>query len=733
MLTITDLSLTNISRFEEFTCRFSPGLNIVVGPNGSGKTSLLDAIYYGLYSTPRNRLLFLNVCANRGELTLNFRYRNESYTINKVYSREGAVTRATLKDSTGQNVAYGVNQIKDWISDAIGSEDSAKWYLRQGEVDKFISYTFAGEITSLCKLLGLGRISTLPAEFSSALLEVFPFDSERFITVSSLYTTAKTMEEKLVQERDGIFNQFAARSVDDLVKRSLELERQISILSESLKMVAAYEALKRDKEKLASLEARISEILDCQRRLSETLRNLYGKASSLLGGLPDLSPSRVEEVLDGRLPVREVFLDVFRVLEEAKSAKKLLDDIRHQETILQDIKADYLSKFRLRPSPSFSPYDKLTRQKHEISFRLDIITKILSEVSTLDSCPVCLRPLGNLETSHLREESLRLSSNLAQIESRLSELSSQIRTRQTLRTQLRVLYSRAKEIRSFLGIWDSQSRDEVWRKVGLIDRFSELAEDVLKFESEIRSYHSHIRPELDKLLSEKEKLHASISLQESKLGNMEWPSSEQIQGALLEATQKRTLLTEKISRLREIERQLDLYRQQQIELSREFESLSRLQDFHPWARQFVSDTFLSQIETILKRYVNEYLLPEINSLCKRLDLPFYILSEVEDGVLQFYAQTSYGRIPVVRLSYGQRVMLSVITVFVLYIHNNVSGILLADEPTAGLDRKNVSMLLGFFNVLHELCLSKHIQCIMTTHEYSLYSDSGFNIIDLSDI
>ena len=41
---INDITLKNFRSYKESTFKFGPGVNIIVGPNASGKTNLLEAI-----------------------------------------------------------------------------------------------------------------------------------------------------------------------------------------------------------------------------------------------------------------------------------------------------------------------------------------------------------------------------------------------------------------------------------------------------------------------------------------------------------------------------------------------------------------------------------------------------------------------------------------------------------------------------------------------------------------
>ena len=51
-MTITSIRLQNYRSYQDSSFEFEPGVNIIVGPNASGKTNLLDAIYYSCTGKP---------------------------------------------------------------------------------------------------------------------------------------------------------------------------------------------------------------------------------------------------------------------------------------------------------------------------------------------------------------------------------------------------------------------------------------------------------------------------------------------------------------------------------------------------------------------------------------------------------------------------------------------------------------------------------------------------------
>ncbi|MCK5520730.1 MAG: AAA family ATPase, partial [Candidatus Marinimicrobia bacterium] len=49
-MSLISLKAVNFRNFDEIFLESSPGLNILLGPNGSGKTSILEAISYLCFS-----------------------------------------------------------------------------------------------------------------------------------------------------------------------------------------------------------------------------------------------------------------------------------------------------------------------------------------------------------------------------------------------------------------------------------------------------------------------------------------------------------------------------------------------------------------------------------------------------------------------------------------------------------------------------------------------------------
>ena len=94
------IHLLNFKNYDEFSAEFCPQINCIVGENGSGKTNLLDAIYY----------LSLTKSAfgqNDGQL---IKHEKEFFLINGDYSIDGENVEVKTSLKTGQRKLFQLNK-----------------------------------------------------------------------------------------------------------------------------------------------------------------------------------------------------------------------------------------------------------------------------------------------------------------------------------------------------------------------------------------------------------------------------------------------------------------------------------------------------------------------------------------------------------------------------------------------------------------------------------------------
>jgi DNA replication and repair protein RecF len=94
----TSLQLANFRSYPEYAVEFEPGVNIIVGPNGSGKTNLLEALYVistgsSFRAVDRDMLRhdegWYRIEARYGDQQRILTYRNVDETIEKQFTLDG--------------------------------------------------------------------------------------------------------------------------------------------------------------------------------------------------------------------------------------------------------------------------------------------------------------------------------------------------------------------------------------------------------------------------------------------------------------------------------------------------------------------------------------------------------------------------------------------------------------------------------------------------------------------
>lgn len=164
---INSIEMTNFISHEKTYINFEPGVNIITGKNGAGKTSILDAIKFALFSDSRNDEK-INELIKKGkkffDIILTFNINNNKYELYKYFglkSAKNAERNAYLKrDSV--IIAETYEGVTSEITKILGvSKEIFKnsVFVEQGEMDSLISGTPKERKTIFSDIIGITSLS----------------------------------------------------------------------------------------------------------------------------------------------------------------------------------------------------------------------------------------------------------------------------------------------------------------------------------------------------------------------------------------------------------------------------------------------------------------------------------------------------------------------------------------------------------------------------------------------
>eukprot|EP01083_Nonionella_stella_P103691 296361_1 len=218
---ITKMTLTNWVTFDHTVIDCEPGLNLIVGPNGTGKSSVVCAIGLGLAGKPK--------CLGRGEKIADF----------IKYGREQAITNIELHNPDGRNYT-----IKRVIS---RKSNRNSWSLNgkksNGEkVSKFVEEKLNIKVDNLCQFLAQDRVS----EFADLTPKALLIETEKAIEDQNLFR----MHSYLIEEGEKASTK--QNDISNLQKTLAQNENEIAGLQ---KTIEQFESRKTMQEEMGSYQA----------------------------------------------------------------------------------------------------------------------------------------------------------------------------------------------------------------------------------------------------------------------------------------------------------------------------------------------------------------------------------------------------------------------------------------------------------------------------------------------
>ncbi|MFW9809270.1 MAG: AAA family ATPase [Candidatus Thorarchaeota archaeon] len=279
---IRRIGLQNFKVYKKQEFKFEDGSTAIVGPNGSGKTSILEAIEFGFFRmvTRKEKKVaqvedFINHKGKRAVVELEF--------IAPVNRREYLVKRTIHPGETNAELfeagkkdpeVTGVTRVDEKIVDLLGMDRnafSALTYVRQGEIDRLSRLAPKGRRTDLYSMMGLGTYDKQSSKVQKEIrkmdkdLERIAESTERLKEVQS-HLPAKEEISKALQALDTIEETFTVKPtikhVRDVIQKVAQSVDAVEEQLNSPELSTRPEELKEESEVAKYLKVLLETIPD---------------------------------------------------------------------------------------------------------------------------------------------------------------------------------------------------------------------------------------------------------------------------------------------------------------------------------------------------------------------------------------------------------------------------------------------------------------------------------------
>ncbi|ASI14082.1 chromosome segregation ATPase [Candidatus Mancarchaeum acidiphilum] len=404
---IKSIDLKNWKVHSDTHLDFDKGVNILIGIMGAGKSSIVDAISFGLFGTfpalnsgrvKLDNLISNSANVNEASVKLEFDIDNNSYTVTRKIKREKGAD--ALLEKNGKFLQTQPKRVNEEIESLLKLNYDTfikAIYAEQNKLDYFLDIRKGERKKSIDEMLGLDRFTNVDENATSVIgmINRIIKEDEQLIGNIDVRSIKQQIEDLSVKKQDILGEIGSYKS--EFGKLSLEVEKYANSLKEMKEKRLKKLKLK---EEMASISSKINTLKAEMEKISvpmqkEELENNYLIAKNKFESLSaDLEKSRKQQ------------MDLARDIATAKSdfeanSKKL----KENEEILLKVKE--FEKLDLDKAIAEAE-DRINKENLEIASdegSVKELSKWVAELSKdISKCPVCDREIGTDLRLKLLEE-----------------------------------------------------------------------------------------------------------------------------------------------------------------------------------------------------------------------------------------------------------------------------------------------------------------------------------------
>ena len=382
---IESVELNNFISYKSSTIKFDDGITALIGSNGAGKSSILDAVmfsFFGENGRDVNVEDLQRIGENQMYTKTTFKIKGERYSAFRHYVN-GKKKKIELQDESGELIAKDATIVKQKISELINLDHSTFKIATVVPLKDLQSIVAQGDVFRelIDKVLGAEKFKKLDRILNDGKKEFKEYLKENF---QNSYEDVERLEREFQEKEKEITESIPKR--DELKKNRINLEKNIVELEQQI-------------EKDGVKESRLKELENLKDDLISYVNDAINRDRNQLQ----------KEVDDDERKVNEC-TGCFSIATNKENIEKEISDYNiESHTILKDLDQSKNEKTRYE-------------QQSEVADKLELKD---------GKCPVCnttgIKHLDPLyQKDHLEEKIKMLGEKIVILENKQSELENSI-------------------------------------------------------------------------------------------------------------------------------------------------------------------------------------------------------------------------------------------------------------------------------------------------------------------
>jgi exonuclease SbcC len=509
---ITGIRLENWKSHSKTEISLGDGTNVLVGPMGAGKSSVLDAITYALFGTlpaVKSRRIKLDDLIvnrpkpeNRAEVEVSFKtFDGEEFVVKRVIERGRGTVITELRRGSGELIESGgsdrvTENVRGLLKIDYDLYERAI-YSEQNRLDYFLTIPKGKRMDSIDELLGINKLENVRKGIGTIANRILARKEDlenraRELKQDESLTKLLELEHEIHGiERRASENQLKLRELEaelDLVEnryRELRrIEREISALNAQYVELSATATGIEDQIKgcIEGLGDQAELHLDELRQLTGTLEKTYGEKESLAQGLSS-------QLMTARMQLHSLKEKKGRLAEDIAGLEREIELRRGLKEELNRAKPEELEAEVERAE---GEHRELLNRQAAADARIRDLLKAAEELSRAQaSCPVCESPLDDAKKSELlskrRDEVELLKKSLHEIGERAGRVKKELDEKRGLLQKTLLLRREVEELPAKEDEYHKRRSElrELEREIPILQaRASELELEVTRIEEE---------------------------------------------------------------------------------------------------------------------------------------------------------------------------------------------------------------------------------------------------------